>query len=146
MRLMRSVARFMTSKEFDLSLLLMYSPSSFFRRCLVSAVLKPKATQAPIVEMSVEATVTSKGQITLPVALRERLGLKAGTKIKFIHDAKGTRMEAEKPISAYRGILKHLNLPDDIGVIPKEPDRNFDYILSSSEPVRGRRVATAPKR
>ena len=51
------------------------------------------------------STLTSKGQITLPVALRERLGLVAGTKIKFIHDATGTRLEAEKPISAYFGSL-----------------------------------------
>ena len=86
----------------------------------MSAVLKPKAFEA-------EATVTSKGQITLPVALRERLGIEAGTKIKFIHDAKGTRLEAEKPISAYFGSLRHLGAIDT--TIPKEPDRDFDYIL-----------------
>jgi AbrB family looped-hinge helix DNA binding protein len=86
----------------------------------MSAVLKPKAFEA-------EATVTSKGQITLPVALRERLGIEAGTKIKFIHDAKGTRLEAEKPISAYFGSLRHLGAIDT--TIPKELDRDFDYIL-----------------
>lgn len=30
-----------------------------------------------------EATVTSKGQITLPKRLRERLGLKQGSRIRF---------------------------------------------------------------
>ena len=104
----------------------------------MSAVLKPKATQAAIVEISVEATVTSKGQITLPVALRERLGLKAGSKIKFIHGAGGTRMEAEKPISAYRGFLKHLGPIDT--TIPKEPDRDFDYILKDIDPEHLRRL------
>lgn len=92
----------------------------------MSAVLKPH----PKTSIEVEATVTSKGQVTLPVALREHLGITAGTKVKFIQDASGIRFEAQKPISAYRGYLKHLKLPDDIAVIPKEPDRNFDYILS----------------
>ncbi len=98
----------------------------------------------------VVATVTSKGQLTLPIALRERLGIATGTKIKFIHDANGTRLEAEKPISAYWGILKHLNLPDDIAVIPKEPDRNFDYIANDADlkidPERLHRLAAGLKR
>ena len=97
----------------------------------MSAVLKPTAVEF-------EATVTSKGQITLPAALRERLGIEAGTKIKFIHDAKGTRLEAEKPISAYRGFLKHLG-PVDTS-IPKEPDRDFDYILKDMDSENLRRL------
>ena len=36
-----------------------------------------------------EATVTSKGQITLPKMLRERLGLKRGSRIRFHVDAHG---------------------------------------------------------
>ncbi|NIQ06085.1 MAG: AbrB/MazE/SpoVT family DNA-binding domain-containing protein [Candidatus Korarchaeota archaeon] len=31
-----------------------------------------------------EATVTSKGQITIPKKIRERLGLKPGTKVTFL--------------------------------------------------------------
>lgn len=89
----------------------------------MSAVLKPQAEAS----FEVEATVTSKGQVTLPVALRERLGITAGTKVKFISDSRGTRFEAQKPISAYFGYLKHLGNIDT--TIPKEPDRNFDYIL-----------------
>ena len=38
---------------------------------------------------ALEATVTSKGQITLPKALRERLGLKRGSRIRFRLDAHG---------------------------------------------------------
>ena len=90
----------------------------------MSAVLKTK-----IIE--VEATVTSKGQITLPAALRARLGITEGTKVKFIHDGKHTRMEAQKPISAYFGFLRHLGPIDT--TIPKEPDRNFDYILDKRD-------------
>jgi AbrB family looped-hinge helix DNA binding protein len=39
--------------------------------------------------VALEATVTSKGQITLPKALRERLGLKRGSRIRFRLDAHG---------------------------------------------------------
>jgi antitoxin PrlF len=37
----------------------------------------------------IEATVTSKGQITLPKALRERLGLRRGSRLRFRIDERG---------------------------------------------------------
>ncbi len=43
---------------------------------------------------AIEATVTSKGQITLPKMLRERLGLKRGSRIRFRLDARG-RLQGE---------------------------------------------------
>lgn len=71
--------------------------------------------------LEVEATVSSKGQITLPAALRAQLGLVEGSKVKFIYDGKQTRLEAERPVSEYFGILRHLG--DIDSTIPKEPDR-----------------------
>ena len=71
--------------------------------------------------LEVEATVSSKGQITLPAALRAQLGLVEGSKVKFIYDGKQTRLEAELPVSAYRGILRHLGNIDT--TIPQESDR-----------------------
>jgi AbrB family looped-hinge helix DNA binding protein len=73
--------------------------------------------------LELEATVSSKGQITLPAALRARLGLIEGSKVKFTCDGERTTFEAELPISAYRGFLKPYKLPPDIADIPKEPDR-----------------------
>jgi AbrB family looped-hinge helix DNA binding protein len=73
--------------------------------------------------LEVEATVTSKGQITLPAALRAQLGLTEGSKVKFTYDGKQTTLTPELPVSAYRGILKKYNLPPDFADIPKEPDR-----------------------
>ena len=37
----------------------------------------------------VEATMTSKGQVTVPASLRKALGLKAGDRLVFIEDAQG---------------------------------------------------------
>lgn len=81
---------------------------------------------APVATLRAKSTLSSKGQVTLPIELRERLGLVAGSKITFIHDDKGVHMEVEQPISFYRGILKHLSHLDS--TIPKEPDRDFDAI------------------
>jgi len=36
-----------------------------------------------------EATVTSKGQITLPKRIREQLGIQSGSRIRFILDGQG---------------------------------------------------------
>ena len=38
---------------------------------------------------TVEATVTSKGQITLPSELRKRLGIQKGSRIRFTMPASG---------------------------------------------------------
>ena len=38
---------------------------------------------------AVEATVTSKGQITLPKPIRQRLGIETGSRIRFVVDARG---------------------------------------------------------
>jgi antitoxin PrlF len=51
------------------------------------------ATAAAI--RSVEATVTSKGQVTLPKALRSQLGIGAGSRIRFTVGADG-KAQVEK--------------------------------------------------
>lgn len=54
-----------------------------------------------------ESTITSKGQTTIPKEVRERLGLKAGSKVKYFVDLDGRiAMLAVRPVSDLRGILK----------------------------------------
>jgi len=36
-----------------------------------------------------EATITSKGQVTIPKAVREVLGLQAGDRVEFVEDGAG---------------------------------------------------------
>lgn len=40
------------------------------------------------------ATLTSKGQITIPQGVRVALGLRAGSKVDFVSDAQGFRVVA----------------------------------------------------
>jgi AbrB family looped-hinge helix DNA binding protein len=43
------------------------------------------------------ATLTSKGQITIPQGVRAALGLRAGSKVDFVSDAQGFRVVALSP-------------------------------------------------
>jgi AbrB family looped-hinge helix DNA binding protein len=54
-----------------------------------------------------EAKMTSKGQITLPKAIRERLGLKKGDRVRFIvdDDGKVRLLPAKRDVSELMGIL-----------------------------------------
>jgi AbrB family looped-hinge helix DNA binding protein len=71
--------------------------------------------------LELDATVSSKGQVTLPAAMRARYGLVEGSKIKFVCGDKEATLKPELPVRAYFGILKHLG---DINTdMPKEPDR-----------------------
>ena len=73
---------------------------------------------------SVEAIVSSKGQVTLPAAMRAKLGIQAGSHIRFELRGQELVIKPELPISAYRGILKGYDLGD---IEPeKEPDRDFE--------------------
>lgn len=38
------------------------------------------------------ATVTSKGQVTLPASIRKKLGLRKGSKLIFLEEGKGVRL------------------------------------------------------
>ena len=73
---------------------------------------------------SVEAIVSSKGQVTLPAAMRGKLGIQAGWHIRFELRGKELVIKPELPISAYYGMLKGYDLGD---IEPeKEPDREFE--------------------
>ena len=56
-----------------------------------------------------DATVTSKGQITLPLEVRESLGLKAGSRVSFVRSADGAfeLIPATGTVRELRGVLSH---------------------------------------
>ena len=71
--------------------------------------------------MQKQATITSKGQITVPREIRRVLGVRSGDKLLFESDAKGIHVRPvrrQSAFSKYRGIgnpgigsgRKHINL------------------------------------
>jgi antitoxin PrlF len=57
--------------------------------------------------MPIKSALTSKGQATIPKAVREHLGVKPGDKIKFFIRSDGSVFILPvKPASSMRGMLK----------------------------------------
>lgn len=58
-----------------------------------------------------KAELTSKGQITVPREVRERLGLRPGNEIEFASDTLGVYLRkcvVDSPFRKYRGDLQEL--------------------------------------
>jgi AbrB family looped-hinge helix DNA binding protein len=71
-----------------------------------------------------DAVVSSKGQVTLPAAMRSKLGIGPGSRIQFSLHGKELHITPQLPMSAYYGMLKGQDLGD---IEPeKEPDREFE--------------------
>ncbi len=76
--------------------------------------------------ITVDAIVSSKGQVTLPAAMRAKLGIKAGSHIQFELRGQELVIKPELPMSAYRGMLKKYNLdPADLE-ITKDPYKDYE--------------------
>jgi AbrB family looped-hinge helix DNA binding protein len=55
----------------------------------------------------VESAITTKGQATIPKAVREHLGLKPGDRVKFfMHPDGSVVLLPKRPASVLRGIVK----------------------------------------
>ncbi len=69
------------------------------------------------------AKVTSKGQVTIPVSIRKRLGIKDGDKLLFLEKPDGvvmlnpTMMALEKIGKAFEGEAERLGLVNDDDVV-----------------------------
>ena len=61
--------------------------------------------------VSDDATLTSKGQVTIPKRIREQLGLEAGTEIEFILDDDGSLhvRPKEPPMERLEAIREQLS-------------------------------------
>ena len=62
------------------------------------------------------ATVTSKGQITLPVAVMTALSLEAGSRVEFVELKNGqfAIIPVTSPVSAVKGMLRKPDAPVSI--------------------------------
>ncbi|NPT59744.1 AbrB/MazE/SpoVT family DNA-binding domain-containing protein [Paraburkholderia elongata] len=60
------------------------------------------------------ATVTSKGQVTIPVDVRTRLGLATGDRIEFVLNEETDRYEvvpATRSVTALKGVIRKPTKP-----------------------------------
>jgi AbrB family looped-hinge helix DNA binding protein len=74
----------------------------------------------------VEAVVSSKGQVTLPAAMRAKLGIVPGSRIQFELRERELVVKPELPMSAYYGMLKKYNLnPADLEIV-KDPYKEYE--------------------
>ncbi|MFP5234867.1 MAG: AbrB/MazE/SpoVT family DNA-binding domain-containing protein [Acidobacteriota bacterium] len=94
-----------------------------------------------------KATLTSKGQITLPADVRESLGLKAGDKILFLPGEKGEfRVRKVRSILDLAGCIPYSGPP----ISPQEMDQAIaDHVAALDEATMspaGRRRARKARR
>ena len=68
--------------------------------------------------MAPSSTISSKGQVTVPVEVRHRLGLKAGDKVDFVFEDGNTVLRPvrpeKNPFEAYVGILPAFSSKEEI--------------------------------
>lgn len=64
------------------------------------------------------STISSKGQITVPKGVRDRLGLRAGTTVEFELTDNGVMLrkghKGARPVDRVRGVLKRHRSTDDL--------------------------------
>ena len=65
------------------------------------------------------ATLTSKGQITIPVAVREKLGLATGDRVEFIEVGPGefALKAATEDVRSLKGMIQRPSTPVSIGAM-----------------------------
>ena len=87
--------------------------------------------------MTLDAKVTSKGQITLPAKLRKELGLKPGDRVNFRRTKEGN----------YELVAKTLTLEDIRGMIKLDgPPRTIEQIVDDVQKARDLRAEDIVRR
>ncbi|MSQ59887.1 MAG: AbrB/MazE/SpoVT family DNA-binding domain-containing protein [Betaproteobacteria bacterium] len=88
------------------------------------------------------ATLTSKGQITVPQAVREQLGLHSGDKVDFVADESGgfKMIQLRKDVTVLRGrfagrAVRRISVQDMDGAIEAEA---AERLVRSTGPARRR--------
>lgn len=68
--------------------------------------------------MTYKATMTTKGQLTIPIALRKKLGLRRGSQVVF--EEKNDTVVIESQESVLNNLYGSFKVPNDLKKIPLE--------------------------
>jgi len=70
--------------------------------------------------MAATSTISSKGQVTVPIEVRHRLGLKEGDRVEFVFEGGRTFLRPvrteKSPFAAFVGALPAFSSRDEIGL------------------------------
>ena len=86
--------------------------------------------------VSENATLTSKGQVTIPKRIRDKLGLEAGTEVEFILDDDGSLRvrPKEPPMKRLRAIQEQLSTHEiDIDQLRRESKQAWESQLTEEQ-------------
>lgn len=86
--------------------------------------------------VSEDATVTSKGQVTIPKQIRDALGLRVGTELEFVLEDDGTiRVRPKEPaLERLRAVKEQLAIHDvDIEKMQRESKATWSSHLDRDE-------------
>jgi AbrB family looped-hinge helix DNA binding protein len=82
----------------------------------------------------VETTVTQKGQVTIPLAVRKQLGIKPRDKVRFEVEGDIVRLRrATSPILAGYGSVKPRRRPEDFRAVREEVEQAIAAAAGATE-------------
>lgn len=71
-----------------------------------------------------ESTITQKGQVTIPIEFRRRLGLEPHDRVAFELDEDGIRLRPlESRVLRHYGAVRPRNRPEDWAAVREETER-----------------------
>ena len=87
--------------------------------------------------MPPSSTVSSKGQVTVPIEVRHRLGLKEGDRVEFVYEDGRTVLrpaQTEKnPFTAYLGALPAFSTLEEINAWVSEMRDDDPWVVKNPE-------------
>jgi AbrB family looped-hinge helix DNA binding protein len=87
--------------------------------------------------MAPASTISSKGQVTVPIEVRHRLGLRAGDRVEFVYEDGRTVLRparAEKnPFTAYLGVLPAFSSLEEINAWVGEMRDDEPWVAKNPE-------------
>jgi AbrB family looped-hinge helix DNA binding protein len=89
------------------------------------------------VKMPPSSTISSKGQVTVPIEVRHRLGLRQGDRVEFVFEDGRTVLRPARteknPFTAYLGALPAFSSLEEINAWVSEMRDDDPWVVKNSE-------------